>query len=284
MILFRSIAVAQTRPVKGDVNANLDEHLRLTELAASEGAQIILFPELSLTGYEMGLASELAFSEHDSRLAPLIDAAESYAMTLIVGAPVRIGTRLHLAAFILGSDRTSTVYTKHRLGAFGESARRDGTVPPAEATVFQPGDRSPLVRFGGNSAAVAICADIGRESHPQQAADRGAKTYLASMFVIPSDFEGDSARLSVYARRHSMTVALANFGSPTGGLAAAGRSSIWSEKGDLLVQLNPTGAGVAVATETSNGWRSKTVLLPEAAASSSRADSSGSNGISARNA
>jgi predicted amidohydrolase len=183
---------------------------------------------------------------------------------LIVGAPIRIGAGLHIAAFILGADGTSTVYTKHRLGAFGESARRDGTVPPAEATLFQPGDRNPLVRIGGNIAAVAVCADIGRESHPQQAAIRGARTYLASMFVIPSDFEGDATKLAKYATAYSMAVALANFGSPSGGLAAAGRSSIWSERGELLVQLDPVGAGVAVASETSSGWRTQTLMLTAA--------------------
>jgi predicted amidohydrolase len=257
----RSIAVAQTCPVRADVHANLDEHLRLTELAASEGAQLVLFPELSLTGYEVDLAGELAFSEDDPRLAPLIGAASSHSITLIVGAPVRVAGRLHIAAFVLYPDRSTTLYTKHYLGAFSEDARCDGIVPPAEATVFQPGDRNPLVQFGGNTAAVAICADIGRPSHPQRAADRGAGTYLASMFVIPSDFTGDATKLSGYAVKHAMTVALANFGSPTGGLAAAGRSSIWSESGELLAQLDPGGAGIAVATETSEGWRAKAVML-----------------------
>jgi predicted amidohydrolase len=261
LTLPRSIAVAQTCPVKGDVSANLEEHLRLVEVAKAEGAQVVVFPELSLTGYEIELAGELAFSEHDARLARLVDAASSRAITLIVGAPVRIEARLHIAAFVLLPDGTSTLYTKHRLGAFGESARSDGTLPPAEATVFHPGDRNPLVRFGGNTAAVAICADIGLPTHPLRAADRGVKAYLASMFVIPSAFEGDSATLQRYAAQHSMVVALANFGSPSGGLTSAGRSSIWSQKGELLVELGPSGAGVAVATETSAGWRAKTVML-----------------------
>ncbi len=95
MTQARAISVAQTCPVKGNVNANLDEHLRLTELAASEGAQVVMFPELSLTGYEIALAEALAFSEHDPRLATLIDTAASHSLTLIVGAPVRIGARLH---------------------------------------------------------------------------------------------------------------------------------------------------------------------------------------------
>jgi predicted amidohydrolase len=261
MTCSHSIAVAQTCPTKGDVKANLDEHVRLTQIAAAEGAQIVVFPELSLTGYELGLANNLAFSEDDPRLSPLVEAASSCSMTLIVGAPVRIVPRLHIGAFIVSPDRTTDVYTKHHLGAFSASASCDGIVPPAEATVFQRGDRNPLIRFGGNIAAVAVCADIGRSSHPQQAAARGAKTYLASMFVIPSEFAGETAKLRGYAVQHSMTVAFANYGSPTGGLASAGRSAIWSETGELLAQLDVNGAGVAVVTETPQGWRAKAVML-----------------------
>jgi len=251
----RSISVAQTRPVKRDVNANLVEHIRLTQIAASEGAQIVVFPELSLTGYELSLASDLAFSQDDPRLSTLIEASSSSSVTLVVGAPVRIGPHLHIGAFILWPDGTTALYTKHHLGAFSASASCDGIVPPAEATVFHPGDRNPLLRIGGNTAALAVCADIGRPSHPQQAADRGANTYLASMFVIPAEYDGDAAKLKGYAVKHAMMVALANYGSPTGGLASAGRSAIWSETGELLAQLPASGGGVAVVTEAEKGWR-----------------------------
>src|SRR4051812_46350365 len=170
MMRSRSIAVAQMCPVKGDVQANLEQHVLLARLAAAEGAQVVVFPELSLTGYELGLANGLAFSEDDPRLTPLRDTAASQSLTMIVGAPVRLGPQLHIGAFILFPDRTTELYTKHHLGAFPPSASCDGTVPPAEATVFQPGDRDPLLRFGGTIAAVAVCADIGRPSHPQHAA------------------------------------------------------------------------------------------------------------------
>jgi predicted amidohydrolase len=68
MARSRSIAVAQTCPVRGDVPANLDEHVRLARLAAAEGARVVVFPELSLIGYELELAGELTFSENDARL------------------------------------------------------------------------------------------------------------------------------------------------------------------------------------------------------------------------
>jgi predicted amidohydrolase len=257
----RAIASGQTVPVRGNVDMNVEEHLRLVHVAAEEHAQVLVFPELSLTGYELDLADDLAFSESDPRLAPLVEAASSWSMTLIVGAPVRVRSRLHIGAFIVSPDRTIGTYTKHHLGAFPASANCDGIVPPAEETVFHPGNLDPLVQFGDCTAAVAVCADIGRPSHPQHAADRGATTYLASMFVIPSELRKETESLRAHAVRHSMAVVLANFGGPSGGLASGGGSAIWSERGDLLAQLEATGSGVAVAIKGETDWRAKTIML-----------------------
>lgn len=257
----RCLASAQTIPIPGDVDANVEQHLRLVRVAAEEQAQILVFPELSLTGYELELGPDLAFAPADPRLAPLIEAASSSSTILVVGAPLRLESRLHIGAFIICPDRSIEVYTKHHLGAFPASVSSDGIVPPAEATIFHPGDRSPLIRFGGNTAAVAVCADTGRSSHPQRAAERGARTYLASMFVIPPDLEKDRANLGAYSERHSMAVVFANFGGPSGGLPSGGRSAIWSETGELLVELQELGAGVAVASEAPTGWRSRAVML-----------------------
>ena len=260
MARARSIAVAQTVPVRGDVDANVAEHLRLARAAAVERAQVLVFPEMSLTGYELELAEGLAFSRDDARLAPLVEAARDSAMTLVVGAPVRVESRLHIGAFIIPPDGAVGLYTKQRMGAFSESAACDGAVPPAEATFFHPGDLDPLVPFGGNTAAVAVCADTGRPSHAGAAKARGADTYLASMFVIPSEFERETANLREYAARHALAVAFANYGAPSGGLASAGRSAVWSDKGELLIQLPPDGAGVAVASEGESGWRGVTLM------------------------
>lgn len=257
----RSLATAQTVPLRGDVAANVEQHVRLARAAAEERARVLVFPELSLTGYELDLAEDLAFSRGDPRLAPLVDVASACSVILVVGAPVRMDSRLYLGALIVRPDRAVQVYTKHHLGAFATRASPDGIVPPAEETVFRPGRRNPLVRFDGHTAAVAVCADTGRPSHPRRAADRGARTYLASMFVVPYDFEKDTANLRAYAVRHSMAVVFANYGGPSGGLASAGQSAIWSESGELLAQLEAGGAGVAVARETSAGWRARTLVL-----------------------
>ena len=253
----RRLAAAQTIPIRGDVEANIQEHVRLVNAAADAEATVVVFPELSLTGYELDLADELAFSEADPRLEPLVKLAASRRLTLIVGAPVRIDSRLYIGAFILTADGAVDLYTKQHLGAFAPSDSPDGIVPPAEATVFDPGDRNPLVMIGGSPASVAVCADVGRPVHASAAAARGAKTYLASMFVIPSDLERDLLRLRTYAERHSMAVVFSNYGGPSGGLPSGGCSAVYVS-GELLVRLG-TGSGVAVAIESDAGWRASTL-------------------------
>ncbi|MEE8106044.1 MAG: carbon-nitrogen hydrolase family protein [Planctomycetota bacterium] len=257
----RTIATAQTIPVRGDVDANLEEHVRLALAAAKARARVLLFPELSLTGYELDLAHTLAFSEEDMRLDALRALAETIEMTLIVGAPARVGEKLHIGAFILLPNGSVDLYTKQHLGAFPPETNPGGAVPPAENTVFNPGDRNPLVHFGGHTAAIAVCADTGRPAHAQAAADRDAGCYLASMFFTPNELEEETAKLQAYAAKHSVCVVLSNFGGRTGGLEAAGSSAIWAETGELLAQLEPRGAGIAVATESETGWRTHTTML-----------------------
>jgi predicted amidohydrolase len=65
------LASAQTNPKRFDINANLEVHYSLIELAAKHNADLILFPELSITGYEREKAKELIFEPDDSRLDEL---------------------------------------------------------------------------------------------------------------------------------------------------------------------------------------------------------------------
>jgi predicted amidohydrolase len=119
--------------------------------------------------------------------------------------------------------------------------------------------------FGDSTAAIAVCADIGTPAHPQRAVDRGADAYLASMFVIPSDYDGEVAKLSSYARQHRLLTALTNFGGPSGGLRSAGRSAIGSEAGELLVRLDANGSGIAVVTETPRDCQTRAVMVADIA-------------------
>ena len=55
-----TIAAAQSISIAGDLAANIQRHLRFIEVAAEQGVELLVFPELSLTGYENEVAAALA--------------------------------------------------------------------------------------------------------------------------------------------------------------------------------------------------------------------------------
>jgi hypothetical protein len=124
----------------------------------------------------MELAQSLAFSENDARLAPLLEIACAMQLTLVVGAPLRLAARLHIAAFILYPDGTRAIHSKRHLGEFSAGVGEQGVVPPAESTVFAVGSAGPLVRLAHHTAAVSICAESLQRCTPKDAAERGAKS------------------------------------------------------------------------------------------------------------
>ena len=229
-----TLGIAQTVPVAGDVAANVAQHLELARRAAGAGADLLLFPELSLTGYELELANRLAFEPEDERLNPLAQCARAEAICLVVGAPLELEGALHIASIVLRADGSREIYTKHHLGAFPPETNPDGPVPPPEASVFAPGEHDPLIEVKGARIALAICADTNRPNHPAAAAGRGADVYLASMFFTPRESDEELARMRRIANEHSMLVGVANFGGPTGGLESAGRSVLYGPNGEPL--------------------------------------------------
>jgi predicted amidohydrolase len=243
------------------VSANLAQHGELARLAAREGAEVVVFPELSLTGYELELGPALAFSAEDTRLEPLIAVARAASLTLIAGAPLRLASGLHIGAFIIAPDGTLTLHTKRHLGAFDPEAADGGTLPPAEDTIFTPGPLCPLLTLSSYTALVAICAESMQPWVMKQARARGAQAYLTSHFSLPRDRDARIDGFARFAAHASMPVVFANYGGPSAGLEASGGSAILSERGELVCQLPARGEGLAIAREDESGWHAHTVSL-----------------------
>jgi len=192
-----SIAVAQSIAVPGDVVRSVDDHIRLAREAADRGARLVLFPELSLTGYDRQLTPADAITTTDPRLQPLQELADGRDLLVIAGAPVVSVRGLHIGALCFLPGLGLVTYLKRYL--------HEG-----EEVAFVPGDGGHAVRIGGQVVCVAICADITHGEHAYAAAARGADIYAASCFITPGGYRADSELLAGYAREHRMTVLMAN--------------------------------------------------------------------------
>jgi predicted amidohydrolase len=248
-----TIAAAQSISVAGDLAANIVWHQRFMQVAAEQGVQLLVFPELSLTGYERGLAADLAVVPDAKELQPLRDFAREVGVTSVVGMPIRLSddSPVLIGALVLGADGSLGVYSKQHLH-------------PGEEVAFAPGNGGSMLNMGGDTVALAVCADFSHPSHAAAAAQQGADLYAAGVLITESGYAPDSALLKGYAGTHSMTVLMANHGGATGGWESAGRSAIWAPDGSLIVAASSTGSVMVVARRDAGGWKGSVVDVSEA--------------------
>lgn len=83
------ICAAQTKPVSGHIQENINNHKRMLEYALSYGIDAIFSPELSLTGYEPRLAEKLAMKSKDSRLEIFQKLSDIHGLTIGAGLPLK---------------------------------------------------------------------------------------------------------------------------------------------------------------------------------------------------
>lgn len=230
------IAAAQIRPIENNTNENIKIHLRMIDEAAQQHVQLIVFPELSLTGYERELASQLAFSEKDERLEVFIEKAKAHQMLIITGAPIKINEQLFIGAFVFLPDGSQAIYTKQYL--HGE-----------EEKYFIPNfNYNPLIEFENEKISLAICADISNIQHSINASKKQTTLYIASIFYTSSGIAEAYTQLSNYAKNYSMNILMSNYCGASYNMAAAGQSACWNTAGKLIQQLNNTEENLLIVT------------------------------------
>ena len=95
------ICIAQTRPIKGDIDQNIASHIKFIERAADLHASAIFFPELSLTGYEPELAKALATTAADIRFKIFQQICNAKSITIGAGVPTSTSMGIHICWKIL---------------------------------------------------------------------------------------------------------------------------------------------------------------------------------------
>lgn len=215
------VAVAQPPCVPCDVAVNAVTHAATVR---SAGARVVVFPELSLTGYELEAP---AITADDPRLTPIVAACAEAGSLALVGAPVHgEAGRSHIAMVAVESTGAYVAYRKVWLST-------------AESNRFTPGGKPAVLDVDGWRLGLAICKDTGIPQHASDTAALGIDAYVAATLKSVEEAALQDERARRIATDHGVWVAVASFAGSTGGyVEAAGRSSIWTPDG-VLARTGP---------------------------------------------
>ena len=241
------IAAVQNASLARDLAGNVEHHVGQARQAITAGAHLVVFPELSLTGYELIFGSEHPVALDDERLAPLRALASAHHVVIVAGAPVSGTTAPQIGALVFGADGEIGVYAKHHLH-------------PGEDAFFHPGTASIPLTVADANVSLAICADIDHDEHAAQARDAGADLYAAGVLMSASGLGDCLDRMTRYARNHRMAVLMANHAVPTGGWTPACTSTIWAPDGSIVASAR-SGEAIVIARRRGADWSGEVLTV-----------------------
>jgi predicted amidohydrolase len=171
------VALAQMAPRLGDTAANLDRHLELIDQAQGGGAALVVFPELSLTGYFLkDLVPDVALREQSDELAQLTSASRG--IDVVAGCVLESeDARFYNASLYLSNGRLHHIHRKVYLPTYGLFD---------EARYLAQGDRfrtfaAPLAAAAPPrpwQAGVLICEDMWHPTAAALLARQGIELFL----------------------------------------------------------------------------------------------------------
>jgi predicted amidohydrolase len=234
------IAAAQVYSIDGNIQKNTAFHLSAIQKAAEMNVDYVVFPELSLTGYDLKKAAGCAINTDDPLLKPLRDAAIMHRITIGIGAPILENNVPKIGLIvILGTGEVQT-YAKIHLHS-GETA------------YFTEGNAHHTLTIGNTTIANAICADTNHINHVASCAALGAEVYIAGVLLRAQAYKTDTDALKAAARERNLIIGIANHSRPTGGWIPCGRSAFW-EGDKLLAEADQSQDALVIAEKTEHGW------------------------------
>jgi NAD+ synthase (glutamine-hydrolysing) len=227
------IALAQINTTVGDLDGNTEKILRWIERAREAHADLVAFPELTVTGYppEDLLLKHRFVQQNLDRIHHIAKATAG--ITAIVGFAHRAG-RLYNAAAILHDGRVADIYHKNALPNYGVFD---------EKRYFEPGRRVPVYRCGSIVFGVSICEDIWVDGgvYVEQAEAGGARLLVnisASPYSAGKGKEREEL-LRKRARRCKAGVAFVNLVGGQDELVFDGQSAVVLPDGRPIALARP---------------------------------------------
>lgn len=225
------ICVVQTRPIKGEIDKNIEIHKKFIDLAIFKGADMIFFPELSLTGYEPKLAKNLATTQDDTRFDPFQKVSDSHNITVGVGMPIKSNSEILISMIIFQPDQSRQTYSKQILHS-------------DEFPYFINGQQQVILTTENKKIAPAICYESLQHEHAESVFRNGVEIYIASVAKSANGVAKAFKHYPDIAKKYSMTVLMSNCLGPCDDFESVGKSAIWNKDGLLVGQINKTTEGI----------------------------------------
>jgi NAD+ synthase (glutamine-hydrolysing) len=187
------IALAQVNPTVGDLVGNADLVASWTAEAAAQGAHLVVFPEMVLTGYpveDLALRESFALASKEAllNLAKRVD--ETVAVFVSYLDLDDVGAR-DAVAVLHGGAIVATQF-KHHLPNYGVFDER---------RYFKPGQTLDILRVHGVEVGMVICEDIWQEGGPIAALAQAGVDLVVAPNASPYERDKDYVRESLIARR-----------------------------------------------------------------------------------
>jgi NAD+ synthase (glutamine-hydrolysing) len=259
------LALNQIDSRVGDLAANAEAIVRWTRHSAEQGAHLVAFPEMVLTGYpveDLALRSSFVQASRAALRSLAVRLAEEGfgELPVVVGYLDRCETGVpkygmpagapQNAAAVLHRGKVVLNFAKHHLPNYGVFD---------EFRYFVPGDTMPVLRVHGIDVALAICEDLWQDGGRVPAARTARAGLLLSINASPYEREKDDTRLELVRKRAQEA------GCTTAYLAMTGGQDELVFDGDSIV-VAPDGEVVARAEQFSERCVVLDLDLPAAAA------------------
>lgn len=219
------ICLAQIASYKGDINKNIEKHIVFVNEAIENRANLICFPELSITGYEPELAESLATSSDDNRFDKFQELADSGAITICFGFPLVAQNGINISMLIFQPKSSRQTYSKQYLHS-------------DEKPYFIEGKEQIIIEINGTRIVPAICYESLLPEHYEKANDMGCDVYLASVAKPKNNIERANNYFSRLSKSKSIPILMVNSIGYSENFLAVGGSAAWDNKGDLIGKLD----------------------------------------------
>ncbi|MEE4733177.1 carbon-nitrogen hydrolase family protein [Pseudomonas viridiflava] len=218
------VALYQCEPLPLDVSGNLTRLEHQAQVAAAQGAQLLVCPEMFLTGYNIGAraCAELAQAQDGPAAQRIAEIARQYAIAILYGYPERsVEQQIYNAVQLIDSrgERSSNYRKTHLFSELDKS-------------MFSAGeDLCPVVELNGWRLGMLICYDVEFPENTRRLALAGAELILVpTANMAPFDFVCD---VTVRARafENHCYVVYANYCGSEGEIRYCGLSSVCAPDG-----------------------------------------------------